>query len=50
MEIKEKIKVIIIDELIFLIGKKVIVKGKEVGLFLIESGKIYVIYNICLYK
>lgn len=40
METKEKIKVTTIDELTPLIGKKVIVKGKEVGLFLTESGKI----------
>lgn len=33
METKEKIKVTTIDELTPLIGKKVIVKGKEVGLF-----------------
>lgn len=36
METKEKIKVTTIDELTPLIGKKVIVKGKEVGLFLTE--------------
>lgn len=50
METKEKIKVTTIDELTPLIGKKVIVKGKEVGLFLTESGKIYAIHNICPHK
>ena len=38
METKEKIKVTTLDELTPLIGKKVIVKGKEIGLFLTESG------------
>ncbi|WP_262374172.1 Rieske 2Fe-2S domain-containing protein, partial [Staphylococcus aureus] len=50
METKEKIKVTTIDELTPLIGKKVIVKGKEVGLFLTESGKIHAIHNICPHK
>ncbi len=49
METKEKIKVTTIDELTPLIGKKVIVKDKEVGLFLTESGKIHAIYT-CLHK
>ncbi len=30
--------------------KKVIVKGKEVGLFLTESGTIHAIHNICPHK
>ncbi|MCG5131486.1 nitrite reductase small subunit NirD [Staphylococcus aureus] len=50
METKEKIKVTTLDELTPLIGKKVIVKGKEIGLFLTESGTIHAIHNICPHK
>ena len=47
---KRKIKVTTLDELTPLIGKKVIVKGKEIGLFLTESGTIHAIHNICPHK
>lgn len=50
MQEREKIKVANVKELIPLIGKKVIVKDKEIGLFLTESGKIYAIHNICPHK
>ena len=38
MKSMEKVKVTTLEELTPLIGKKVIVDGKEIGIFLTESG------------
>ncbi len=46
----EKVKVTTLEELTPLIGKKVIVDGKQIGLFLTESGEIHAINNICPHK
>ena len=47
---REKIKVTTLDELTPLIGKRLLSKGKEIGLFLTESGTIHAIHNICPHK
>ena len=46
MKSMEKVKVTTLEELTPLIGK-VIVDGKEIGIFLTESGDIHAINNIC---
>ncbi|MCG3399291.1 nitrite reductase (NAD(P)H) small subunit [Staphylococcus massiliensis] len=46
----EKIKVTTLDEMTPLIGKKVIVKGTEIGLFLTENGDIKAVHNVCPHK
>ena len=50
MKSMEKVKVTTLEELTPLIGKKVIVDGKEIGIFLTESGDIHAINNICPHK
>lgn len=50
MKSMEKVKVTTLEELAPLIGKKVIVDGKEIGIFLTESGDIHAINNICPHK
>lgn len=50
MKAAEKIKVTNLNELVPLIGKKVIVNDIEIGLFLLESGKVKAIHNICPHK
>ncbi|RIP37339.1 nitrite reductase (NAD(P)H) small subunit [Staphylococcus gallinarum] len=47
---QSRIKVAHIDELQPLIGKKIVIDNKEIGLFLNESGNIYAIDNICPHK
>lgn len=37
----EKVKVTTMDELTPLIGKKVIVKDKQIGIFLTENGQVH---------
>ncbi len=50
MKNMEKIKVSNLNELTPLIGKKVIVKDKEIGLFLTNEGKIFAVNNVCPHK
>ncbi|MEX3447218.1 nitrite reductase small subunit NirD [Staphylococcus warneri] len=50
MKHMEKIKVFRIDELTPLIGKKVFVNDKEIGLFLTNEGEIFAVNNICPHK
>lgn len=46
----EKIKVTRVEALARQIGKKVVVDGKEIGIFLTENGDIYAIGNMCPHK
>lgn len=46
----EKIKVTRVEALTPQIGKKVVVDGKEIGIFLTENGDIYAIGNMCPHK
>lgn len=46
----EKVKVTTMDELKPLIGKKVIVKDKQIGIFLTENGQVHAINNVCPHK
>ncbi|MBL7564781.1 nitrite reductase small subunit NirD [Staphylococcus saccharolyticus] len=46
----EKIKVTRVEALAPQIGKKVVVDGKEIGIFLTENGDIYAIGNMCPHK
>lgn len=46
----EKVKVTTLDALTPLIGKKVIVDNKEIGIFLTEKGDVYAVSNICPHK
>lgn len=50
MHTLEKIKVAALDDLTPLIGKKVIVKDKQIGLFLTGDGTIHAINNVCPHK
>ena len=50
MKKKEKVKVTTMDELTPLIGKKVIVKDKQIGIFLTENGEVHAINNVCPHK
>lgn len=50
MKNMQKIKVSHIDELTPLIGKKVFVNDKEIGLFLTNEGEIFAVNNICPHK
>lgn len=50
MKAMEKVKVTTIDALTPLIGKKVIVNEKEIGIFLTEDGKVHAVSNICPHK
>ncbi|WP_432722551.1 nitrite reductase (NAD(P)H) small subunit [Staphylococcus equorum] len=50
MKALEKIKVATVDELVPLVGKKVIINDIEIGLFLTESGEIHAVYNVCPHK
>ncbi|HLR19291.1 MAG TPA: nitrite reductase small subunit NirD [Staphylococcus sp.] len=50
MKALEKIKVATVDELVPLVGKKVIINDIVIGLFLTESGEIYAVHNICPHK
>ena len=43
----EKVKVTTMDELTPLIGKKVIVKDKQIGIFLTENGEVRAMNNVC---
>ena len=42
----EKVKVTTMDELTPLIGKKVIVKDKQIGIFLTENGQVHAINTV----
>ena len=46
----EKVKVTTMDELTPLIGKKVIVKDKQIVIFLTENGEVHAINNVCPHK
>lgn len=46
----EKVKVTTMDELTPLIGKNVIVKDKQIGIFLTENGEVHAINNVCPHK
>ena len=46
----EKVKVTTMDEWTPLIGKKVIVKDKQIGIFLTENGEVHAINNVCPHK
>ncbi|MBI5974339.1 nitrite reductase small subunit NirD [Staphylococcus canis] len=48
--LQEKVKVAHITDLVPLIGKKVVVKDTEIGLFLMENGDIKAVNNICPHK
>lgn len=50
MDSETKIKVSSIDSLTPLIGKKVVIEDKEIGLFLTEDGQIHAIQNRCPHK
>ena len=50
MKNMQKIKVSCIDELTPLIGKKVFINDKEIGLFLTNEGEIFAVNNICPHK
>ncbi|MDM8327315.1 nitrite reductase small subunit NirD [Staphylococcus felis] len=50
MMLQEKVKVAHISELEPLIGKKIIVNGIQIGLFLMENGDIKAIHNVCPHK
>ena len=50
MSVMEKVKVTTMDELTPLIGKKVIVKDKQIGIFLTENGEVHAINNVCPHK
>lgn len=43
----QKIKVAALDDLIPLVGKKVVTDDKEIGLFLLSDGTIRAVNNIC---
>ncbi|PHK49602.1 nitrite reductase small subunit NirD [Staphylococcus edaphicus] len=45
-----KVKVTSINELTSLIGKKMIIQDKEIGIFLTENGSVYAVNNICPHK
>lgn len=47
---QRKIKVAHLKELQPLIGKKILVENKEIGLFLTEGGNVYAVNNICPHK
>lgn len=49
-DVMEKVKVTTMDELTPLIGKKVIVKDKQIGIFLTENGEVHAINNVCPHK
>ncbi|QLK86751.1 nitrite reductase small subunit NirD [Staphylococcus sp. 17KM0847] len=48
--LQQKVKVAHISELVPLIGKKVIVEDKQIGLFLMEDGEIKAVNNVCPHK
>lgn len=50
MKAMEKVKVTTLDALTPLIGKKVFVDNKEIGIFLTEKGDVYAVSNICPHK
>ncbi|MDU3987996.1 MAG: nitrite reductase small subunit NirD [Staphylococcus sp.] len=50
MSVMEKVKVTTMDELTPLIGKKVIVKDKQIGIFFTENGEVHAINNVCPHK
>lgn len=50
MKTTTKVKVSTLEGLTPLIGKKVYVDDKEIGLFLTEDGTVYAINNICPHK
>ncbi|WP_436862632.1 nitrite reductase small subunit NirD [Staphylococcus caeli] len=45
-----KVKVATLEDLTPLIGKKVIVQDKEIGLFLTSAGQVHAVHNICPHK
>lgn len=47
---QRKIKVAHLKELQPLIGKKILLENKEIGLFLTEGGNVYAVNNICPHK
>lgn len=50
MTVSEKIKVANVSDLVPLVGKKVVVKGEEIGLFLTEDNEIKAVNNVCPHK
>ena len=50
MSVKNKIKVTSIDTLTPLVGKKIKLHNKEIGVFLTEEGSIHAIQNRCPHK
>lgn len=50
MQMAEKVRVAHMSELEPLIGKKVIVGDKQIGLFLMEDGQIKAVNNVCPHK
>ncbi|MDO5375480.1 MAG: nitrite reductase small subunit NirD [Staphylococcus rostri] len=50
MHMAQKVKVAHMSELEPLIGKKVIVEDKQIGLFLMEDGVIKAVNNVCPHK
>lgn len=46
----EKVRVCALDDLTPLIGKKVLVRDKEIGIFLTEDGTIHAVNNVCPHK
>ncbi|MGV3043164.1 nitrite reductase small subunit NirD [Staphylococcus rostri] len=50
MHMAQKVKVAHMSELEPLIGKKVIVEDKQIGLFLMEDGAIKAVNNVCPHK
>lgn len=50
MQMTEKIKVADFSDLVPLVGRKVIVDGEEIGLFLTENNEIKAVNNVCPHK
>ncbi|MFX3622490.1 MAG: nitrite reductase small subunit NirD [Ectobacillus sp.] len=48
--VKEKVKVIKLEELTPQIGKEVHVNGKAIGLFLLSNGEVKAVSNACPHK
>lgn len=46
----EKVRVAALEDLTPLIGTKVLVRDKEIGLFLTEDGRIFAVNNVCPHK
>lgn len=50
MKTLNKVKVATLEDLTPLIGKKVILHDKEIGLFLTSTGEVHAVHNICPHK